>query len=112
MGWSDIGCYGGEIKTPHIDSLARDGLRFTQFYNCAKCNTTRASVITGLHPRFRNLLTEKMVTIPEVLEEAGYKSALSGKWHLGHKNGRHPLDRGFDRYWGLLDGCCNFFDPA
>ena len=112
MGYSDLGCYGGEVRTPNLDRLARQGLRFTQFYNCAKCNTTRASVITGLHPRFRRLLTREMVTIPEVMRTAGYRTALSGKWHLGSGPDQHPFRRGFDRYWGLLDGCCNFFDPA
>jgi len=112
MGFSDVGCYGGEIETPHIDRLAREGLRFTQFYNCAKCTTTRAAVMTGLHPRFRNLLTREMVTIPETLRTAGYRTSLSGKWHLGHGEDQHPFARGFDRFWGLLDGCCNYFDPA
>ena len=67
MGYSDIGCYGGEIRTPNLDRLAKEGMRFTQFYNCAKCNTTRASILTGLHPRFRAGLNRSMVTIGEVL---------------------------------------------
>ena len=112
MGYSDIGCYGGEVRTPNIDRLAKEGLRFTQFYNCAKCNTTRASILTGLHPRFRAGLTRDMVTIGEVLGEAGYRCALSGKWHLGRGKDQHPMERGFERYWGLLDGCCNFFNPV
>ncbi|MEE3198395.1 MAG: arylsulfatase [Planctomycetota bacterium] len=112
MGYSDIGCYGGEIRTPNLDRLAKEGMRFTQFYNCAKCNTTRASILTGLHPRFRAGLNRSMVTIGEVLGEAGYRSALSGKWHLGRGKDQHPMERGFDRYWGLLDGCCNFFNPV
>ncbi len=114
MGYSDIGCYGGEIRTPNIDRLAAEGLRFTQFYNCAKCTTTRASVVTGLHPRRGKggLLRQDMVTIGEVLRSAGYQTALSGKWHLGRSETTHPFHRGFDEYYGLLDGCCNFFDPV
>ena len=92
MGFSDIGCYGGEVATPNIDRLARDGMRFTQFYNNAKCTTTRASLITGLYPR-RNgkLLKENMTTIAEVLRDGGYHTALSGKW----QSGQHipPIDR-------------------
>ncbi len=113
MGWSDIGCYGGEIRTPHLDQLAAEGMRFTQFYNNAKCTTTRASLITGLYPRRGgSLLKPEMVTIPEVLSAAGYYSVLSGKWHLGSTAPRRPSDRGFDNYYGLLDGCCNFHDPS
>jgi arylsulfatase len=114
MGYSDVGCYGGEIQTPHIDRLAKEGMRFTQFYNCAKCTTTRASVVTGLHPRRDRggLLRQNMVTIGEVLGAAGYRTALSGKWHLGHSPTTHPFHRGFQEYYGLLDGCCNFFNPV
>ncbi|MHC4399756.1 MAG: arylsulfatase [Planctomycetota bacterium] len=114
MGFSDLGCYGGEIRTPNIDRLAKEGLRFTQFYNCAKCTTTRASVVTGLHPRQGRggLLRDNMVTIAEVLAEAGYHTSLSGKWHLGSSAPRRPIDRGFQEYYGLMDGCCNFFNPA
>ena len=114
MGYSDIGCYGGEIDTPNLDQLAEDGMRFRQFYNCAKCTTTRASIITGLHPRFGGSghLRENMVTIPEVLGEAGYQTSLSGKWHLGSNAPTRPIDRGFDEFYGLMDGCCNFFNPA
>ncbi|MAG55953.1 MAG: arylsulfatase [Planctomycetes bacterium] len=112
MGWSDIGCYGGEIPTPSIDRLAREGTRFRQFYNNAKCTTTRASLITGMYPRPEGgLLQQNMVTIAEVLGDAGYRTALSGKWHLGSKAPRRPIDRGFDDAYGLWDGCCNFFDP-
>src|SRR5512147_878428 len=84
MGYSDIGCYGSEIQTPNLDRLAREGLRFTQFYNNAKCIPTRASILTGLYPRGeRAHLTTNMVTVAEVLRSAGYQTALSGKWHLG-----------------------------
>ena len=116
MGWSDIGCYGGEVQTPNLDRLAREGVRFTQFYNNAKCTTTRASLITGLYPRRdkkdRELLRTSMVTLGEVLQTAGYQTVLSGKWHLGRDSTKHPIHRGFDEYYGLLDGCSNFFDPS
>lgn len=113
MGFSDIGCYGGEVQTPNLDRLAAEGLRFTQFYNCAKCTTTRASVITGLHPRpIGTLLKSNMVTLGEALGVAGYHTALSGKWHLGREDAVHPYRRGFEEYYGLLDGCCNYFDPS
>lgn len=113
MGFSDIGCYGGEIDTPNIDSLAKDGLRFRQFYNNAKCTTTRASLMTGLYPRPKGgLLKPNMVTIGDVMGAAGYRTALSGKWHLGSSQPNRPSDRGFQEYYGLLDGCCNFFDPS
>lgn len=113
MGWSDIGCYGGEVKTPHLDRMAAEGLRFTQFYNNAKCTTTRASILTGLYPRRGKggLLRENMVTLGEAMKLAGYQTALSGKWHLGSGETTHPYRRGFDEYYGLLDGCCNFFNP-
>lgn len=113
MGFSDIGCYGGEVITPHLDQLARQGMRFTQFYNNAKCTTTRASLVTGLYPRFGGPhLRTNMVTLGEALGDAGYLTALCGKWHLGHSETTHPFHRGFQSFYGLLDGCCNFFDPS
>ena len=116
LGFSDIGCYGSEIDTPNIDRLAREGMLFKQFYNNAKCTTTRASIITGLYPRNGGrgieLLDGRMVTIAEALRGAGYQTALSGKWHLGSRSPHRPIDRGFDEFYGLMDGACNYFDPA
>lgn len=113
MGFSDIGCYGGEIETPNLDRLAAGGLRFTQFYNNAKCTTTRASLLTGLYPRRTGpLLKPEMVTIGEALRAAGYHTALSGKWHLGPRPPHRPIDRGFDEFYGMMDGACNYFNPA
>lgn len=113
MGFSDIGCYGGEVDTPHLDRLAAEGMRFTQFYNNAKCTTTRASLVTGLYPRFDGPhLRTNMVTLGEALGRAGYATALCGKWHLGSGEVTHPFRRGFQSYYGLLDGCCNFFIPT
>ena len=115
MGWSDIGCYGGEIRTPHIDSLARDGLRFTQFYNNAVCGPTRASLLTGLYcqqvghrgDRWNEPKDfKKCVTIAEVLQSAGYRTMMVGKWQ-----GRDSaLDRGFDRFFGpMCQGKVSYF---
>lgn len=114
LGFSDIGCYGGEIRTPHLDRLAREGLQFSQFYNCAVCVTTRAALLTGLHPRRRGgrLLHDDMTTLADVLRSAGYETSLTGKWHLGSSHPNRPTDRGFDEYYGVASGCCNFFDPA
>jgi arylsulfatase len=117
IGYSDYGCFGGEIRTPHIDSLARDGMRLTQFYNNAVCVPTRYSLLTGLYPRYigerkRIGLGTDVTTIAEVLRGAGYRTSLSGKWHLGSAAPNRPMDRGFDEYYGLADGCCNYFNPA
>ncbi len=116
MGWSDLGCYGGEVHTPHIDRLAQEGMRFRQFYNNGKCTTTRASLLTGLYPRRDKkdtfLLRSNMLTLGEIMKMAGYRTMLSGKWHLGRDEIRHPIHRGFDRYYGLLDGASNHFDPS
>ncbi len=112
MGWSDLGCYGAEIHTPNIDSLATNGIRFTQFYNTAKCNTTRASVLTGLYHQQCDMtgpnVMKNSATLGEVLRPAGYRTLASGKHH-GTEN---LLDRGFDHYYGLRDGCSNFWNPG
>ncbi|MEE9603796.1 MAG: arylsulfatase [Thermoguttaceae bacterium] len=109
MGWSDAGCYGGEIQTPNLDRLARDGLRFTQFYNCAMCTTTRASLIYGVYPQQAGARKVKhCISLAEALKTAGYRTLMTGKWH-GSQN---PVARGFDRYYGLLSGCCNYFNPG
>jgi arylsulfatase len=108
LGWSDLGCYGSEIRTPNLDALANNGLRFTQFYNSARCSPSRASILTGLHPHqagFPNLsgvLPKNCVTIPEVLKAAGYRTFMVGKWHLSHES--KPTDRGFDEFYGMLGG--------
>jgi len=115
MGWSDAGCYGGEIQTPNLDRLAREGLRFTQFYNCARCVPTRASLIYGVYPQQAGVTAnsggrkvELCISLAEALKTAGYRTLMTGKWH-GSQN---PVARGFDRYYGLLSGCCNYFNPG
>lgn len=114
MGFSDIGCYGGEISTPNIDSLAAGGLRFTHFYNNAICVPTRASLLTGLYSQqvgvYANSpkVMKNCVTLAEVLKSAGYRTLMTGKWHAL----QIPVERGFDRYYGLADGCCNYFNPG
>ena len=136
MGYSDIGCYGGEIETPRLDKLAADGIRFTRFYNSGRCCPTRASLMTGLHPHetgigwrtnppdsskmvhgedypnYRGFLNRECVTIAEVLKPAGYATLMTGKWHLGMATqDLWPLQRGFEKYYGCLPGASNFFYP-
>jgi len=108
MGFSDLGCYGGEIETPNLDRMAAGGLRFSQFYNCAKCAPTRTSILTGLYHQQTDVGQGKnCVTIAEVLRQAGYTTLAAGKWHVGGT----PMDRGFDRYFGMLGGACSYFVP-
>jgi arylsulfatase len=121
MGWSDIGPYGSEISTPHLDTLAAGGLRFTQFYVTPRCSPSRASLLTGLYPHQAGMghldniiregssgttgrLNDRSVTIAEVLREAGYFTAMAGKWHLGQQNGSPPWQRGFDRVLNIRAG--------
>ena len=141
MGFSDPGCYGGEINTPNIDSLAYNGVRFTQFYNSSRCCPTRASMLTGLYAHQVGLknngqsLTTNCVTIAEALKTAGYNTGMTGKWHLSRTKARsnnaqqlewlanrvdygefapletYPCNRGFDEHWGIIWGVANFFDP-
>jgi len=106
LGFADLGCYGGEIETPVLDALAKDGLRFTQFYNTAKCHSSRIDLLTGLYcGQAGNAKMDRGVTIAEALNPAGYFTAMSGKWHLDAE----PTDRGFKRYFGHLSGATNFF---
>ena len=124
MGYSDIGCYGSEIKTPNLDMLASQGVRFTQFYNASRCCPTRASLLTGLYqhqagvgdmvsdlgyPSYQGYLNNRCATLAEALKLNGYNTYMSGKWHVGAKPEVHPLKRGFDRYFGLIDGGGSYF---
>lgn len=127
MGYSDLGCYGGEIATPNLDKLAANGLRFTRFTNCARCCPSRASLLTGLYPHqagvglmtgdqklpgYRGTPQPNTATIAEVLKAAGYRTLMCGKWHLagGPKKSPTPVDRGFDEYFGLVQGFHDFWD--
>jgi len=113
QGYGDLGCYGHpNIKTPNIDTMAARGVRFTDFYARHKCSPARASLMSGaynfrvgvgsiVHPHSSVGMCRKTVTIPELLKEKGYTSALVGKWHLGHAVGYLPLDQGFDSYFGV-----------
>ena len=133
MGYSDIGAYGGEIETPNLDTLAKNGLRFRRFYNSGRCCPTRASLLTGLHPHqagighmtetpetpsplegepYQGYLNEHCVTLAETLKQVGYHTLMSGKWHLGyHRKETWPLQRGFDRYFGIISGASHYFRP-
>jgi arylsulfatase A-like enzyme len=150
LGYSDLGCYGGEVQTPNLDYLAANGLRFRNFYNTSRCCPTRAALLTGLYnhqagigemttdrnlPGYRGFLTPNTVTIAEVLKSAGYRTAMTGKWHvsntieqptkeeqmkwLNHQAThllfspieQYPVNRGFEKYFGNLWGVVDFFDP-
>ena len=140
MGFSDPRCFGGEVDTPNIDLLAKKGLRFRQFYNASRCCPTRASLMTGCYPHQVGLakngqsLTRDGVTIAEVLKGAGYQTGMAGKWHLTKTEGggdqhmawlnrqinldqpfgpvdSYPVNRGFDKSYGIIWGVINFFDP-
>lgn len=106
LGFSDLGCYGSEIETPTLDRLANDGLRFSQFYNTAKCHSSRVSLLTGQYCLAAgDTQLSHAVTSAEVLRDSGYFTAMTGKWHLK----KQPTDFGFDRYFGHLSGACNYF---
>ena len=130
MGFSDLGCYGGELETPNLDRLAQRGVRFSQFYNTARCSPSRASLLTGLHPHQTGIgvltdddspdgypgnLNDRCVTIAEVLKESGYRTYMSGKWHVAHDFHRPtpswPRQRGFDRFFGTIAGAGSYYDP-
>ncbi|MCB9941593.1 MAG: arylsulfatase [Planctomycetaceae bacterium] len=106
LGFSDIGCYGSEIETPNLDALADGGLRFSQFYNTAKCHSSRVSLLTGQYCiAAGDTALSHAVTSAEVLANGGYFTAITGKWHLKQE----PTDFGFQRYFGHLSGACNYF---
>lgn len=140
LGYSDIGCFGSEIKTPNIDSIAEKGVKFTQMYNSARCCPSRASLLTGLYPHqagvghmtsnlgfpgYLGYLNDQCVTIAEGLKYNGYKTMMSGKWHIGGPyDPRHPenwkpgnigfpdpVNRGFDQFYGTLAGCASYYNP-
>lgn len=150
LGFSDLGCYGGEINTPNLDRIAKQGIQFKQFYNVSRCCPTRASLLTGLYNHdagigdmttpqndegYKGYLGKNTVTIAEVLKQAGYHTAMAGKWHVSntivqktaedqlkwlHHKTEHPLfspidqyptNRGFEKFYGTIWGVVDFFDP-
>ena len=116
MGYSDLGCFGGEIKTPHLDQLAYEGLRFTNFYSENMCWVSRAAMLTGVYHKTSMVnggLHQRCPTLPERLRPNGYQTAMSGKWHLAGKPYHvFPNDRGFDDFYGILGGAASFYAPA
>jgi arylsulfatase len=140
MGFSDLGCYGSEIRTPNLDGLAASGVRFTQAYNYARCCPSRAALLTGLYPHqagvghmvegrpaagYQGYLRDDCVTIAEALRAGGYRTLMAGKWHVGGVYSRHdpadwrigdpqrplPLDRGFEQWYGTPAGAGSYFNP-
>ena len=108
MGYSDIGCFGSEIKTPNIDRLAANGMKFAEMYNTAKCYPTRACLQTGVYYQRTDLDFSKTATLGEVLQPAGYHTWWVGKNHA-HFN---PVTRGYDHYYGMMGGAENHFNPG
>lgn len=126
MGYSDIGCFGSETATPNLDEMARKGLKMTQFYNASRSCPSRASLLTGLYqhqagvgdmmnsrpqPAYQGYLNQHCVTIAEALKPAGYNTFMAGKWHVGQSPEHWPVKRGFDHYFGLIDGAASYFGP-
>lgn len=141
LGFTDIGCFGAEIPTPNLDRMADRGARFTQMYNGARCCPSRAALLTGVYaqqagighmvetgtdalPAYRGRLSDRAVTIAEVLGDAGYRTGMVGKWHVGGRipisadrvpdvaASLHPMDRGFDQFWGTLMGAGSYYAPV
>ena len=143
LGFSDLGCYGSEVSTPALDSLARDGLRFTQMYNSARCCPSRAALLTGLHPHqagighmtytmsdtnpaYQGYLNDSSITIAEALQASGYRTLMSGKWHVARQRNMAerdswpddrpgfplPTERGFDDFFGTVGGAGSYYKPT
>lgn len=135
LGFSDLGSYGGEVQTPNLNKLASNGIRYKQFYNGARCCPTRASLLTGVYPHqagmgwmaaadlgtpaYQGNLNDSCVTIAEVLKDAGYSTYMTGKWHLtnerkidGMVKDNWPIQRGFDKYFGIIPGGANYYTPV
>jgi arylsulfatase A-like enzyme len=125
MGYSDLGSFGSEVQTPNLDEMANKGLKMTNFYNASRCCPSRASLLTGLYPHqagvgdmmntrpqpaYQGYLNKNSVTIAEALKQGGYATFMGGKWHVGQAKEHWPLQRGFDRFYGLIDGANSYFD--
>jgi arylsulfatase len=129
MGYSDLGSYGGEVATPHLDRMAAQGIKLRSFYNNARCCPTRASLLTGQYPHtvgmgkmvtmpeaqyepgsYQGFLDPSYPTVAEELKKSGYRTYMSGKWHVGEREAHWPLKRGFERYFGLISGASSFYE--
>ncbi len=124
LGYTDLGCYGSEIRTPNLDALAQQGIRNTSFCTAPTCSPTRAMLLTGVdnhraglgtmhgdgapnqegQPGYEGYLNQQVVSLPQLLQDAGYFTAMAGKWHLGSADGQRPQQRGFSRSYGLIPG--------
>src|SRR5215204_1902252 len=135
LGFSDIGPFGSEIATPTLDRLAERGVRLTNYHTAAVCSPARAALMTGLNPHragfahvaardigfpgYTMEIAEDVLTLPEILRASGYATFAVGKWHLSRDSLMHdaaarrswPVQRGFDRYYGCMEGFTNFFNP-
>ena len=132
LGFSDMGCFGSEIKTPNLDSLAKAGVRCTQFYTSASCSPTRSMLLSGVDTHLNGLgnmdewaapnqwgvdgyegyLNKRVATLPQLLKDAGYHTYMAGKWHMGKSPDKIPAARGFERDFSLLDGAGSYWDMA
>ena len=134
LGYSDLGVYGSEIKTPNLDKLSKSGIQLTNYYTAPTCGPTRAMLLTGVdnhmsglgtnsaalrrlpelrgRPGYEGFLNDSVIPFPKILNQAGYDTFMTGKWHLGKKEGKLPTDQGFDRYFGILDGGGSHFSDA
>lgn len=130
LGFSDLGCFGGEIKTPNLDSLAKAGVRGTQFYTSASCSPTRSMLLSGVDthrnglgnmdewtapnqmskPGYEGYLNDRVTTLPQLLKDSGYHTYMAGKWHMGKATNQIPAARGFERDFSLLDGAGSYWD--
>ncbi len=131
LGYADLGCYGGDIETPNLDELAKRGTRFSQFHTAPYCAVTRAMLLTGNNSHvagmgsqslvtgvagYEGKLSDRIVTIPQLLKDAGYHTYMTGKWHLGLTPDANPSRKGFEHSFALLEGAGNHytnvgFDP-
>ena len=129
MGWTDIGSYGSEIDTPNLDTLAKSGVQFTNFYTSVSCSPTRSMLLSGTDnhvaglgnmgemltpdqrgkPGYEGHLNNRVVSLAEVLRDGGYHTYMAGKWHLGHDPGSFPYDRGFERSFSMLFGGASYW---
>ncbi len=132
LGYADTGMFGGEIRTPHLDSLAQQGVRFTNFYTSATCSPTRCMMISGIDthiaglgnmdeyiapnqkgvPGYEGVLNDRVVAFPQILRDAGYHTYMAGKWHLGKQPDKIPAARGFERDFTLMQGGGSYFDDT